>query len=412
MTIKILRGDCRDVLRTLPDESVHCVVTSPPYWGLRDYGIPPTIWGGDTECEHEWGEQIAVNATNHTTKARWNHTRNGRDELQPPEKRVSWLRTEVKQGQFCQHCGAWAGAFGLEPTYQLYVEHAVEVFRGVRRVLRPDGTLWLNLGDSYCSGGRATWRSGASENKGQDILNDMPRPAQPTDLKPKDLIGIPWRVAFALQEDGWWLRQDVIWSKPNPMPESVTDRCTKAHEYLFLMTKSERYYFDAAAIKEASITEDPRRPYTSEGAWQLDGRPAEQRHGGEPRTAGNKRHKYVEAYNGSETEEHRTKAGLMAVADVPWTSRNRRSVWEIPTAPFPEAHFATFPPALVEPCIKAGAPADGTVLDPFGGAGTTGLVADRLGRNAILIELNPEYADMAKRRIEGDAGLFAEVSHG
>ena len=220
---------------------------------------------------------------------------------------------------------------------------------------------------------------------------------------------MPARVAIALQEDGWWLRQDIIWSKPNPMPESVLDRCTKAHEYLFLLSKSERYHYDADAIKEASITEDPRRPYTSEGAWQLDGRPAEQRHGGKPRTAGNKSHKYVEAYNGSETEEHRTKAGLMDVADVPWTVRNRRSVWTIATAPFAEAHFATFPPDLVDPCIKAGCPAGGTVLDPFGGAGTVGLVADRLKRNAILIELNPEYAAMAERRISNDGGMFANV---
>ena len=149
MAVRILEGDCRDVLRGLPADSVQMAVTSPPYWGLRDYGIPPSIWSDDPNCSHEWGDTISVNATNHTTKARWNHTRNGRDELQPTEKRVSWLRTEVKQGQFCQRCGAWAGAFGLEPTYQLYVDHAVEVFREVRRVLRPDGVLWLNIGDSY-----------------------------------------------------------------------------------------------------------------------------------------------------------------------------------------------------------------------------------------------------------------------
>ena len=224
------------------------------------------------------------------------------------------------------------------------------------------------------------------------------------------MVGIPWRVAFALQSDGWWLRQDIIWSKPNPMPESVTDRCTKAHEYLFLMTKGERYHYDAEAIKEASITKDPRRPYTSEGAWHLDGRPAEQRHGGKPRTAGNKSHKYVEAYEASDTEEHRTKAGLMKVADVPWTFRNKRSVWTIATAPYPDAHFATFPPDLVEPCILAGCPAGGTVLDPFFGAGTTALVADRLGRDCIGIELNPEYAEMARKRLIADAGMFAEVA--
>ena len=408
MAVRILEGDCRDVLRSLPAESVQMAVTSPPYWGLRDYGIPPSIWDDDPDCSHEWGGVYVPPPGGKGTQS------SGLNGAQTSAKYRERLQEQHQMKgvttHFCARCGAWAGAFGLEPTYQLYVEHAVEVFREVRRVLRPDGVLFLNLGDSYCSGGRATWRSGASENKGQDVLNDMPRPAQPADLKPKDLIGIPWRVAFALQSDGWWLRQDIIWSKPNPMPESVTDRCTKAHEYLFLMTKGERYHYDAEAIKEASITEDPRRPYTSEGAWQLDGRPAEQRHGGKPRTAGNKSHKYVEAYEASDTEEHRTKAGLMKVADVPWTFRNKRSVWTIATAPYPDAHFATFPPDLVEPCILAGCPAGGTVLDPFFGAGTTALVADRLGRDCIGIELNPEYAAMARKRLIADAGMFAEVA--
>jgi DNA modification methylase len=194
------------------------------------------------------------------------------------------------------------------------------------------------------------------------------------------------------------------------MPESVTDRCTKSHEYVFLISKSARYFCDMDAIKEPSITEDPRRPYTSEGAWELDGRPAAQRHGGKPRTAGNKSHKYVAAYDAADTEEHRTKAGLMKIADVPWSARNRRSVWTIATSPYPEVHFATYPPDLVELCIKAGCPVGGMVLDPFLGSGTTALVADRLGRDCIGIELNPDYAAMARRRIEGDAGMFAEVS--
>jgi DNA modification methylase len=518
VSVRVLTGDCRTILPTLPAESVNCVVTSPPYFGLRDYGV--------------------------------------------------------------------AGQIGLEQTPDAYVAELVAVFREVRRVLKDDGVLFLNLGDSYFGGGqggnpedsphqkqrtnrgsvsmpasarradaydkrgkapegslasdclcrnlcdacRAAYRLGKSHSDNRPAptpsisnpassrehtgspsdhlptsgltppdarsvaaIHDLPpsvgrEHGQPLDalasttiesserfpvtrsaassrdagcqlcgrslpdcvpvcadktactcgigtpldasgqsksgkvssglaypslttttLKPKDLIGIPWRVAFALQADGWWLRQDIIWSKPNPMPESVTDRCTKAHEYLFLLSKSERYYYDAEAIKEDSITGDPRRPYTSEGAWELDGRPVEQRHGGKPRTAGNKSHKYVDAYEDSPTEEHWTKAGLMNVADVPWNSRNRRSVWTVATAPFAEAHFATFPPALIEPCIKAGCPEGGTVLDPFGGAGTTGLVADRLGRNAILIELNPTYADMSRERIRNDAPLFAQA---
>jgi DNA modification methylase len=407
VSVQILKGDCRDVLRTLPAESVHCCVTSPPYWGLRDYGIPPSIWGADPDCEHVWGETISVNATNHTTKARWNHTRNGRDELQPVEKRVSWLRTEVKQGSFCQGCGAWAGAFGLEPTYQLYVEHAVEVFNEVHRVLRPDGTLWLNLGDSYAS----NWPCNRRNEIGSGSLPNGKREARPPrlgGLKDKDLVGIPWRVAFALQDAGWWLRQDIIWAKPNPMPESVTDRCTKAHEYLFLLAKSGRYYFDAPAIAEASSTGDIRKPYAP---GQVDERgDGHDRGGGKPRKSGNKERKPagLRGVPGAST----TDANGGVAGSVPWegTTRNKRSVWTVNTQPFPEAHFATFPAALVEPCIKAGAVAGGMVLDPFGGAGTVGMVADRLGRDAILIELNPEYAAMAERRINADGGMFSTVT--
>jgi DNA modification methylase len=700
MTTRILIGDCRDVLRSLPSESVHCVVTSPPYFSLRNYGIAPSIWGGASECEHEWGDEISINATNHTMKARWNHTRNGRDELQPPEKRVSWLRTEVKQGQFCQRCGAWAGALGLEPTPQIYVEHSVEIFREVRRVLRADGTLWLNMGDSYCGAGYsnhantggASTTDGGKQKHGTTAL---------IGIKSKDLCGMPWRVAFALQADGWFLRQDIIWclsggtwlyaqtptkvgpmmlkdlirldpatvelwngerwtrvtawarrqgrtgarelvlrsgerigctdnhvwptgrgnlrtddirrgdiiqtarlpdsnrpagwltpeafwfaglflaegsrsgatiqisghvkeefrlarlrdlvahyggtaraynhvgksqnihidsiglsavldaliagrtakdkhlrpsawhyrnwalaelargyldgdgaqdgtrirlgfcrnyslerdlrtlstrlgatltlkpsmskshgkafpsfrgewrwersghrnerdrgevmevrrsrarqfwdvtvadypnlfalasgvlthnSKPNPMPESVTDRCTKSHEYLFLLSKSARYYFDAEAIKEN----------VSGGAH-----PHGSGYGQKVAAAG-------EGIKNNDSFVHAVHNYIRA--DLP-TSRNKRSVWTVASQPYPGAHFAMFPPALVEPAILAGCPPNGTVLDCFGGAGTTGLVADRLQRDAILIEFNPTYTEMAKQRIHGDAPLFIE----
>jgi DNA modification methylase len=386
VSVQILKGDCRDVLRSLDADSVQTCITSPPYWGLRDYGIPPSVWGGDPDCEHAWGAEIAVNATNHTTKARWNHTRNSRDELQPVEKRVSWLRTEVKQGQFCQHCGAWAGAFGLEPTYQAYVDHAVEIFQEVRRVLRPDGTLWLNLGDSYANDAKWGGSTGGKHAAALHGNGKIGRGKRASGLKAKDLVGIPWRVAFALQDDGWWLRQDIVWSKPNPMPESVTDRCTKAHEYLFLLAKSKRYYFDQEAIAEPAVR------------------------------AGLVLHAYgtgaKDRQDVSETNDRRTRIGLANWNQPQPDTRNKRSVWDVCTAPYPEAHFATFPPDLITPCVLAGCPAGGNVLDPFLGAGTTALVADRLGRNCIGIELNPEYADMAKRRIEGDAGMFAEVNHG
>lgn len=404
MTARIIHGDCREVLRSLPDESVHCVVTSPPYWGLRDYGVPSTIWGGDDACAHEWGAHEPLNNQSGLHRMPPNQTGGTKDYSTVAEHR----------GQFCQRCGAWAGALGLEPTPALYVEHMVAVFREVRRVLRKDGTLWLNLGDSYITAKGSCFNPGGGKNSlpGHAKLKDaraykFKRPnrsdVQDWGLKHKDLAMMPARVAMALQADGWWLRQDIIWSKPNPMPESVTDRCTKAHEYLFLLSKSERYYFDQDAIAEPcesgpsdikKMVESKERiggkhkylidPLSMASSTTNIGR--KRAVGG--RAAGNKSHKYVTAYEGSDTEEHLV--------------RNRRSVWAVATAPFPGAHFATFPPALIEPCILAGCPKDGTVLDPFGGAGTTGLVADRLMRNAILIELNPEYCAMADARLRGD----------
>jgi len=320
--VRLLQGDCRDVLKTLPDGSINCCVTSPPYYGLRDYGVD--------------------------------------------------------------------GQIGLEQTPDAYVVELVAVFREVRRVLADDGTLWLNLGDSYSGSGK-----GPAGNLGK-IHNEreikQTSGIVPDGLKPKDLIGIPWRVAFALQADGWYLRQDIIWHKPNPMPESVADRCTKAHEYIFLLSKSPRYYFDADAIKEASITGDPRRPYGSKGAWDLDGRPLGQRPQGRVRKSV-KRGEFDGKTNALPGRE-----AFRAVTET----RNKRSVWTVNTKPYKGAHFATFPPSLIRPMILAGCPIGGTVLDPFGGSGTTGEVAASEGRKAILIELNPEYVKLAKNR----GGLF------
>lgn len=306
MAVRILNGDCRTVLATLPDQSVHCCVTSPPYFGLRDYGH--------------------------------------------------------------------AGQIGLEAAPDAFVSELVAVFREVRRVLRDDGTLWLNLGDSYAAN-RGSGASGIGAKQATNVGANLGKLSVPDGLKAKDLVGIPWRVAFALQADGWYLRSDIIWHKPNPMPESVTDRPTKSHEYVFLLAKSERYYYDADAIAERDTGRDP----------------------------GNVTHKY--AQNGI----YVAGAQKNLAACGPVDARNRRTVWTVATQPFSGAHFATFPPALIEPCILAGCPEGGTVLDPFGGAGTTGLVADRLQRNALLIELNPQYADMARERIRGDAPMFAEV---
>lgn len=408
MSVQILHGNCRAILKTLPAESVHCVVTSPPYWGLRDYGVDPGIWGGQEGCKHQWAESryYTENSAAKSNGCAEAFSKPGPDNAQRL-KDARW-----REEATCTECGAWRGSFGLERSYASYIEHSVEIFREVARVLRPDGTLWLNLGDSYTSGGRGTSGTYSPDSKQatHTAIKSARRPPQPVGLKPKDLVGIPWRVAFALQADGWYLRSDIIWSKPNPMPESVTDRPTKAHEYLFLFAKSERYFYDAEAIKERAITADVRRPYGSPGANALD--PRGKQGEGRPRNLGAK---------GNDTpEEVRSSAGARFGRGAGWRDdpstvplvRNKRSVWEVATEPFPDAHFAVFPPALIEPCILAGCPERGTVLDPFGGSGTTGMVADRLNRNAILIELNFDYAKMASARIAQDAGMFAEVNHG
>ncbi|WAH38592.1 DNA-methyltransferase [Alicyclobacillus dauci] len=301
----------------MPDRSVQCCITSPPYWGLRDYGV--------------------------------------------------------------------AGQLGLETTPEEYVEHIVEVFREVWRVLRDDGTLWLNLGDSYASGGRGGGGSYTDERKAWHAQSEVRgwRSAL-AGLKNKDLVGIPWRVAFALQADGWYLRSDIIWAKTNCMPESVTDRPTRSHEYLFLLSKSKRYYYDHEAIKEPAVNGDPNQPRGSIGV--IDN-----------------------PLNGSRRKQDgvgkRTYDGFNARYQ-PVAKRNKRDVWTVPTSAYEEAHFATFPPALIEPCILAGAPENGIVLDQFNGAGTTGLVATRLGRRYIGIELNSAYVAMSERRIISDAPLL------
>lgn len=330
--IVIHHGDVREVLPTLADESVNCVVTSPPYWGLRDYGV--------------------------------------------------------------------VGQLGLERTPEEYISKMVAVFREVRRVLRADGTLWLNMGDSYANDGKWGGETGGKHAAG---LHGEPigRAKRNTGLKSKDLCGIPWLLAFALRADGWYLRQDIIWSKPNPMPESVTDRCTKAHEYIFLLSKSERYYYDQQAIKE---------PLANSSIQRLAQNVAEQI--GSSRVPGktNGNMKAVRfggaKYGDDQREESRTKSGNAWAPDD--SARNKRSVWEVTTQPFPDAHFATFPEELIKPCILAGCPAGGTVLDPFGGSGTTALVARDNGCKAILIELSAEYIEIAQKRLGQEVLNFAE----
>jgi DNA modification methylase len=330
VSVTILHGDCREVLATLPDASVHCCVTSPPYWGQRDYGV--------------------------------------------------------------------AGQIGREASAAEHIAQMVSVLRDVRRILRDDGTLWLNYADSWASKG---WKAHPakdgtpagwdSERRGQDAISTVSG-----DIKERDLTGMSWMLALALRADGWWLRDCIIWNKPNPMPSSVPNRTCPAHEYLFMFSKKgSGYFYDAAAIEE---------PITEVSAARI-AQPTLTRQQG-----GVKQEQYASGVTGQRANSRKPADILKALAAGGSATRKRRSVWSVAVGSYAESHFATFPPDLIEPCIKAGCPKGGTVLDPFGGAGTTGLVADRLGRNAVLIELNPEYAGMAHRRIERDAGMFAEVA--
>jgi DNA modification methylase len=364
MTVRIINADVMDGLKGLPDDSVHCVVTSPPYFGLRDYGTG-TWEGGDERCSH-----IEVQAQD----------RPGR--TTPGGRGGSLPQTERAFKDVCGRCGAKRvdKQIGLEPTPAAFIARLVEVFREVRRVLRSDGTCWLNMGDSYAASTKGAGGVGKQHSNAGSVMADRSW-AIPPGMKPKDLLLIPERLAIALQEDGWYIRARIIWAKPNPMPESVTDRPTKSHEHIWLMSKQPRYFYDAEAIKEPA-------EIRALSTWG-DRRQHEPVRRGDP---------------GQSNHVNRT-ASLASTE-----GRNARDVWTIATAPFAEAHFATFPPELAERCIKAGCPKDGTVLDPFGGAGTTGLVADRLQRNAILIELNPAYAAMAKRRVTNDCPLFTEAA--
>lgn len=350
-------------MKEMPDECIQCCVTSPPYWGLRDYNIEPQIWDGKADCVHEWITYIKKPTGGKGSKGA-NVGANKND--------FANMRDHDVKSDFCSKCGAWRGCLGLEPTPELYVQHIIQIFREVRRILKKDGTLWLNLGDSYAGSNcgsndyrpkNASISANSSKYKGQ-------RPGLPSNLKSKDLVGIPWRVAFALQADGWWLRSDIIWHKPNPMPESCRDRPTKSHEYIFLMTKNSKYYYDAEAIREVANPQTQRgKPVNSteaEGNTSMGGR----------RTGYEKYGRYKVEF------------------------RNKRSVWTVATQPFSEAHFATFPLKLVEPCILAGCPEGGIVFDPFMGSGTTAVVANKLRRNYIGIEASEEYCKMAEKRIK------------
>tara|TARA_R110001606_G_scaffold230041_1_gene377953 strand:- start:8 stop:1348 length:1341 start_codon:yes stop_codon:yes gene_type:complete len=443
MTIKILHGSCLDTLKTLPEQSINTCITSPPYWGLRDYGTAE--WeGGDKNCPHMRTTKIGKDtSTGH--KAMFEQGNVVGDAIYKSS---------------CPECGAIRkdSQLGLEETPEEFVRNLVQVFKEVKRVLRDDGTVWLNLGDSYSGSGKGP---SSSLNKAHHDLEKTHSKIVPDNLKPKDLVGIPWRVAFALQADGWYLRQDIIWHKPNPMPESVQDRCTKAHEYIFLLSKNPKYYYDNEAIKEDSIYAPDKTKEVEREKGYYDG-------------------KWSNPEEGS-----RHDGSFKAIRE----KKNKRSVWSVSPKAFKGAHFATFPPDLIEPCVLAGCPEkvcvdcnepyvremkiievapkeniqindkrkefdssmggggtslkghsghfkedgtpvvtpkedlglkkqcdcvtnkakSGTVLDPFGGSGTTAQVANGNNRDAVLCELNKEYIEIAKQRIAPHGDLFIDI---
>lgn len=393
----IHHGDALAVLRTLPDETVHCCVTSPPYYGLRDYGT--ARWdGGLPDCDH-----MMLRGSQGSTGERSDRTHT---------QRVPYKDT-------CGRCGATRvdQQIGLERTPEEFVARLVEVFREVRRVLRADGTCWVNLGDSYATGaGKVGECPGGGEQgerwrgagpKDQDPRRSAPRGPMTSPnrmplpgLKPKDLIGIPWMVAFALRADDWWLRSDVVWAKGNGMPESVKDRPTRAHEYIFLLSKSERYFYDYEAVKEPVAESTPARynRARSDDHKYANGGP-----GGQTiaRTFGHmKQDGHGRRHAGFNEREF---------SGDPRETRNLRSWWLFNTEPNPEAHFACMPLRLAERCILAGCPPGGTVLDPFAGAGTTGLACLKHGREFVGIELNAGYIEIAERRARKHYPLLVDA---
>lgn len=418
MSVRILVGDVREKLREMADDSVNCVCTSPPYWGLRDYGTASWV-GGDADCDH-----------------RSPTMRDGRNEDRAmlagsSATNMGQLINMAKQG-VCGRCGAARvdSQLGLEPTPDEHVAAMVGVFREIRRVLRPDGVCWVNYGDSYATSvnGRSAADTKAAGNDDR-TFRDKPFGTAVGGLKPKDLCGVPFRFALAMQADGWWWRSCLPWVKRNGMPESIKDRPATAVEYVFMFTKSVRYAYDADAVRRelapASVDRLAQNVEAQAGSVRANG-------GGKtngPMKAVARPHPLSPKYSGN---RRLSGADISSTLGVP-SDRNFRNgdlffesldcphgvltngegdplALDVPPQPFRDAHFATFPPKLIEPLIKAGCPIGGTVLDPFFGAGTTGMVADRLGRNCIGVELNPEYARIAERRITGDAGMFADVT--
>jgi DNA modification methylase len=389
--IKIIQGNCVDKIKELEDNSIDCVVSSPPYFGLRDYGTA-SYEGGDDNCKHTITDGVVDNKNNKL--------------IERPNR--------ASDKKHCVKCGAKRidEQFGLEKTYQDYLANTVKVFETFKPKLKDTATIWWNVGDSYNnkpSGNKDLKKSSGLPNKKENLhkRKDNISKVLLKSLKEKDLIMIPNRVAIALQDAGWYIRSEIIWHKPNPMPESVRDRPTSCHEKIWLITKSKKYYYDHEAIKE---------PITDTTAIRLLQKNIDNQKGSLRGNGGMKSNGNMKAVGRKKFDKNMGGSGTSFVdhsgykkADGSYMinpTRNKRNVWTITTKPFRDAHFATFPKDLIEPCIKAGCPENGTVLDPFGGSGTTGIVAALNNRNAILIELNQDYIDIANRRISKEVGLF------
>lgn len=352
--VTLYAGHIIDVLREMPAESVNCVVTSPPYWSLRKYDCEPVIWGGDSECEHEWDGEIRQDER-YTGSKRWQHIG---AEAQAAGMKVrdldpnAWGHPKTSDTATCRLCGAWLGQYGLEPTPELYVEHTLMWLRDLNRVLRKDGTVWLNLGDGYAGGGQGTGGK-------QQYLKDAesgPKVSRGHGVKPKDAVLMPFRVALAAQAEGWWVRSVIIWAKPNPMPESVRDRPTDAHEYIFLLTKSKTYWYDADAIREP-FTESTIARISEPTFERQTGGPKDYGKGGRhDRSARRTLENLKRKQDGVGKRQYTGFNDRYDDACPPNGGRNCRSVWTFPTEPFPDAHFAVFPRELPERCIKAGCP--------------------------------------------------------
>lgn len=361
---QIYQGHVIDVLKEMPEGSVDCVVTSPPYWSLRDYKVEPQVWGGDVGCSHEWViEQIDT----YSSKGHWAAVyggATGKNRFKGDIDSARERKDYKSERAFCQHCSAWRGSLGLEPSLDLYLYHLWQVFNGVRRVLKDEGTLFVNLGDSYAGSGKGI---GSDHGKGVYTDEDIAKTDwKESGIPAKSLCLIPQRFAIGMVERGWILRNTIIWHKPNPMPSSAKDRFTVDFEYLYFFVKQSKYYFEQQLEAVTGNTH-----------------------------AGRKDGKLSPYYDGVGQFSNRQTWNRTYIP----SERNARATWSIPTHAFPEAHFATFPPKLVERPILAGCPEGGVVLDPFGGSCTTAIVAEKLKRKWIMIELSDEYVKLGKERI-------------